>query len=125
VLFRSSREMRLKSWNKPAKACLASRFPYGTKITNERLKQIERAESYLSNLGLNQIRVRHHNDTARIEVKKDDFTKILKHSKKIIQEFKKLGFTYIALDIEGYRTGSLNEVLKHEKNPTGLQSRKS
>ena len=120
-----SREMKLNSWDKPAQACLASRFPYGTKITKERLKQVERAESYLSNLGLNQIRVRYHNEIARIEVTKDDSQKILKHTKKIIQQFKKLGFTYITLDIEGYRTGSLNEVLKHEKNPPRLQSRKS
>lgn len=120
-----SREMKLDSWDKPAQACLASRFPYGTRITEERLKQVERAESYLSDLGINQIRVRYHNDIARIEVKKDDFLKILKHTKKIIQQFKKLGFTYITLDIEGYRTGSLNEVLKHEKNPTRLQKRKS
>ena len=120
-----SREMKLTSWDKPAKACLASRFPYGTKITEERLKQVERAESYLSKLGLNQIRVRYHNDIARIEAKEDDSQKILKHAKKIIQQFKKLGFTYITLDIEGYRTGSLNEVLKHEKNPPRLQKRKS
>jgi len=120
-----SREMKLNSWNKPALACLASRFPYGTKITKERLKQVERAESYLSNLGLNQIRVRYHDNTARIEVKKEDFTKILKHTKKIIQQFKKLGFIYVTLDIEGYRTGSLNEVLKHEKSPPRLQSGKS
>lgn len=120
-----SREMKLDSWNKPAQACLASRFPYRTKITKERLKQVERAESYLSKLDLNQIRVRHHNDIARIEVTEDDFRKILKDAGKIVQQFKKLGFIYITLDIEGYRTGSLNEVLKNEKNPPGLQKRKS
>lgn len=120
-----SREMHLKSWNKPALACLASRFPYGTRITKGRLRQVEKAEAFLSNLGLNQIRVRHHDEIARIEVAKDDFPKILKHAKKITQKFKKIGFTYITLDIEGYRTGSLNEGIKYEKNPTGLQSRKS
>jgi len=120
-----SHKMQLNSWDNPAQACLASRFPYGTRITKERLKQVERAESYLSNLGLNQIRVRYHNDIARIEATKDDFEKILKDAKKIVQQFKKLGFAYVTLDIEGYRTGSLNEVLKHEKSPPRLQSRKS
>jgi len=107
-----SLKMQLNSWDKPALACLASRFPYGTKITNKRLKQVEQAEYFLLNFGINHVRVRYHNDIARIEVKADDFSKILKHSKKIVKEFKKLGFTYITLDIQGYRTGSLNEVLK-------------
>jgi uncharacterized protein len=107
-----SLKMQLNSWDKPALACLASRFPYGTKITNKRLKQVEQAESFLLNFGINHVRVRYHDNITRIEVKVDDFSKILKHSKKIAQEFKKLGFTYITLDIEGYRTGSLNEVLK-------------
>lgn len=107
-----SLKMQLNSWNKPPLACLSSRLPYGTRITKERLKQIEQAESFLLKLGLNHVRVRYHDNIARIEVNKDDFSKIFKHSKKIIQQFKKLGFTYITLDIEGYRTGSLNEVLK-------------
>ena len=107
-----SLKMQLNSWNKPPLACLSSRFPYGTNITKKRLKQIEQAESFLLKLGLNHVRVRYHDNIARIEVNKDDFSKILKHSKKIIQQFKKLGFTYITLDIEGYRAGSLNEVLK-------------
>lgn len=107
-----SRKMGLDTWNKPAQACLASRFPYGTKITRKRLKQVELAESFLSGLGLDQIRVRHHDDIARIEVKKDDFKEVLKNAKRISQQFKKLGFSYITLDIEGYRTGSLNEVIK-------------
>ena len=111
-----SLKMQLNSWNKPQQACLASRLPYGMSITKERLKQVEQAELFLIKLGLNQVRVRHHNSIARIEVKKGDFSKILKHSKKIIQKFKKLGFAYITLDIEGYRSGSLNEVLKNEKN---------
>lgn len=107
-----SLKMQLSSWDKPALACLASRFPYGTKITNKKLKQVEQAESFILNFGINHVRVRYHNDIARIEVKVDDFSKIFKHSKKIVKEFKKLGFTYVTLDIQGYRTGSLNEVLK-------------
>jgi uncharacterized protein len=110
-----SKEMNLDTWDKPALACLASRFPYGTKITKKRLRQIELAEKFLSKLGFLQIRVRHHDMIARIEVTKEDFNKILKQKEKIVNYFKKLGFTYITMDIEGYRTGSLNEVLKYEK----------
>ena len=120
-----SHEMKLETWDKPALACLASRFPYGTRITKKRLKQVEMAETFLSKLGLNQIRVRHHNEIARIEVIKDDLDKILKHKEAIADYFKKLGFTYVTMDIEGYRTGSLNEVLKYGKTPKRLQGRKN
>ena len=120
-----SHKMHLKIWDKPARACLASRFPYGTRITKKRLKQVELAEGFLSKLGLNQIRVRYHNEIARIEVAENDFDKILKNRKKITYYFKKLGFTYVTMDIEGYRTGSLNEGLKHEKNFKRLQGRKN
>ena len=120
-----SHKMYLKTWDKPAMACLASRFPYGIRITKKRLKQVELAEGFLSKLGLNQIRVRYHNEIARIEVAENDFDKILKNRKKITYYFKKLGFTYVTMDIEGYRTGSLNEGLKHEKNFKRLQGRKN
>ncbi len=106
-----SKKIGLNSWNKPSFACLASRFPYGIKITKKRLETIEKAEEFIRLLGLNQFRVRFHNEIARIEVLKDDFQKILTHSEKIIKKFKKLGFKYVTLDIEGYRSGSLNEVL--------------
>jgi uncharacterized protein len=106
-----SASLHLKSSEKPAFACLASRFPYGMKITKERLKQVESAEEYLFSLGIRQCRVRYHDNIARIEVTPDDFPTILAHSQKIVKRFKTLGFTYIALDLEGYRTGSLNEVL--------------
>jgi uncharacterized protein len=106
-----SQSLHLKSSEKPPLACLASRFPYGTKITKERLKQVESAEEYLFSLGIKQSRVRYHNHIARIEVASDDFPTILLQAKKIIKRFKTLGFTYITLDLEGYRTGSLNEVL--------------
>jgi pyridinium-3,5-biscarboxylic acid mononucleotide sulfurtransferase len=102
----------LSTAEKPAFACLASRFPYGTKITKKRLKQVEAAEEYLFSLGITQCRVRYHTDIARIEVSPDDFHRILTHTKQIINTFKKIGFPYVALDLEGYRTGSLNEVLK-------------
>jgi len=106
-----SRSLHLKTSEKPAFACLASRFPYGTKITKERLKQIESAEEFLFSLGIRQFRVRFHQDIARIEVSSNDFQGILTHAEMIVKRFKKLGFTYITLDLEGYRTGSMNEVL--------------
>jgi len=105
--------LHLESAEKPALACLASRIPYGTGITKERLKQIEAAESYLHSLGVHQCRVRYHSDIARIEVTPNEVPMILTNTNAIVNRFKHLGFTYITLDLEGYRTGSLNEVL-HE-----------
>jgi uncharacterized protein len=106
-----SKSMHLSTAEKPALACLASRFPYGTPITSERLKQVEAAEEFLLSIGLYHCRVRYHDTIARIEVPRDDFPVILSHSQAIVKRFKDLGFTYVTLDIEGYRTGSLNEVL--------------
>jgi uncharacterized protein len=111
-----SEEMNLDTWDKPAFACLASRFPYGTEITKEKLDRIDKAENVLRNLGLKQLRVRYHDKIARIEVSKKDIRLLLKHSEEVIKELKKLGFTYITLDLEGYRTGSLNEVLENGRN---------
>lgn len=106
-----SKDMQLDTWDKPAFACLASRFPYGVKITKSKLMQVEKAESFLFSLGIKQFRVRYHDETARIEVFKNDFQKILNHSEEITKYFKEIGFKYITLDMEGYRTGSLNEGL--------------
>jgi uncharacterized protein len=106
-----SKNMDLETWDKPSFACLASRFPYGIKITKDRLKTVENAEDFLLSLGFKQFRVRYHNEIARIEVLKDDFKKIITNSESIIKKFKKLGFKYVTLDIQGYRSGSLNEVL--------------
>jgi len=105
-----SYELHLDTWDKPAFACLASRFPYGIEITKSRLDQVEKAESFLHSIDIKQFRVRYHDDIARIEVEKNDFIVILKHSDEIIEKFKKIGFKYVTLDIEGYRMGSLNEV---------------
>ncbi|MDG6218345.1 MAG: ATP-dependent sacrificial sulfur transferase LarE [Candidatus Thermoplasmatota archaeon] len=104
-----SKELGLVMWDKPAFACLASRFPYGTRITQSKLNLIEQAEAYLHDLGIRQIRVRYHEDIARIEVEKKDFNKIIHHAEDITEKLKELGFTYITLDLKGYRTGSLNE----------------
>ena len=106
-----SKDMQLDTWDKPAFACLASRFPYGVKITKSKLMQVEKAESFLFSLGVKQFRVRYHDETARIEVFKNDFQTVLDNSEKITKYFKELGFKYITLDIDGYRTGSLNEGL--------------
>lgn len=107
-----SKDMGLPTWDKPAFACLASRFPYGTEITKSKLEKVEKAEDFVRNLGVKQFRVRFHDDVARIEVLKDDFQTVLRNSDEIAQRFKELGFKYVTLDIEGYRTGSLNEVLE-------------
>lgn len=109
-----SKEMGLKTWDKQSFACLSSRFPYGEKITHERLKMIDRAEQLLLDLGFKQVRVRFHGDIARIEIGQDEFTKVLdlEIRDKIYGEFKEIGFKYTALDLKGYRTGSLNEGLK-------------
>jgi uncharacterized protein len=103
--------LHLKSSGKPPFACLASRIPYGIKITKERLKQVDAAEEHLFLLGIRQCRVRYHDHIARIEVPLDEIPTIITHAQTIIKRFKTLGFTYITLDLEGYRTGSLNEVL--------------
>ncbi|MDX1799265.1 MAG: ATP-dependent sacrificial sulfur transferase LarE, partial [Candidatus Lokiarchaeia archaeon] len=106
-----SKEMNLKTWKKPSMACLASRFPYETSITPSKLEKVEKSEEYIQSLGVNQIRVRYYDQMARIEVLKNDFNIILESSNKIVEFMKKIGFKYITLDLDGYRTGSLNEDL--------------
>ena len=110
-----SKEMDLPTWDKPSFACLVSRIPYGEKITNEKLYMIDQAEQYLMNLGLKQVRVRHHGDIARIEVAADERALFFNEEimNKVHSEFVKIGFKYVAMDLRGYRTGSMNEVL-HE-----------
>ena len=107
-----SRELNLPTWNKPSLACLASRFPYGMRLTRENLKKVAEAERYLKSLGLKQVRVRHHSDSARIEVPKENIPLLFKKHKEIIGKLKNLGYTYITVDLEGYRSGSMNEVLR-------------
>lgn len=108
-----SRQLKLPTWNKPALACLASRIPYGTRITKGILKKIEKGEEYLRGLGLTQVRVRHHGNLVRIEVDKCDLVPLVeeKISDKIDKKFKALGYTYVTIDVGGYRTGSMNEAL--------------
>ncbi|ADQ46353.1 PP-loop domain protein [Caldicellulosiruptor kronotskyensis 2002] len=106
-----SKELGLPTWDKPAFACLSSRIPYGERITKEKLSMIEKAEEYLIGLGFKQVRVRYHQDKlARIEIGKDEMEKFLdiKLIENVRNKFKELGFLYITLDLEGYRTGSMN-----------------
>lgn len=113
---RYSREMGLPTWNKQAFACLASRFPYGQEITREKLEMVDRAEQYLLDLGFRQVRVRHHGDIARIEVAHEERSRFFDEglSDRIHAKLKELGFRYVALDLRGYRTGSMNEGLSEE-----------
>jgi len=103
----------LPTWDKPSLACLASRFPYFTRIEKESLRRIGRAEAFLRKLGFRQIRVRHHDAVARIEIEPAEFPKILRKGTpaKIVKFFRTLGYAYVTLDLQGYRTGSMNEIL--------------
>ena len=96
---------------KPAMPCMSSRISYGEEVTAEKLSQVEQAEDFLHDLGLRVLRVRHHGDTARIEIPVEDYAVILKHREAIIRRFHELGFTYVSLDLDGFRSGSLNAVL--------------
>ncbi len=109
--------MGLSTWNKPSLACLATRFPYNEKITLEKLQRVEKAERYLQSLGFRQLRVRSHGDIARIEVLPQEIPKLLKPSirNRIVEGLKAMGYIYIALDLQGYITGSMNETLKGVK----------
>lgn len=106
-----SRELGLPTWYKQPFACLSSRFPYGTEITPERLKQVGHCEAFLRKRKFAGYRVRYHHETARIEVATEDFERFLDEDfrSELLTEFKAAGFTYVALDLEGYRTGSMNE----------------
>ncbi len=104
-----SKNLRLPTWNKPSFACLASRFPFNDRITIAGLKKIEEAEGRMHRMGFRQVRVRLHGKTARIEVPENALSLGLKLKDKIVRELKALGFVYVTLDLEGYRTGSMHE----------------
>jgi len=108
-----SKDMDLPTWDKPAQACLSSRIPYGTPVSVEALTRIAKAEEFLRDLGIGQLRVRHHGSVARIEVTPADFPALLDESvrKSIGQHFRSIGYAYVTLDLEGFRSGSMNEVL--------------
>jgi uncharacterized protein len=106
-----SRELGLSTWDKQPYACLSSRFPYGTEIRPERLKMVEVCEEFLKEAGFRTYRVRYHEETARIEVVAEELPRLLEPElrRTVVAFFKKAGFTYVAVDLEGYRTGSMNE----------------
>ena len=108
-----SREMGLPTWDKPAQACLSSRIPYGTPVSVEALTQIAKAEEFLGGLGIRQLRVRHHDSVARIEVEASDLELLVRDDVRaeVTEYFRSIGYSYVTLDLEGFRSGSLNEVL--------------
>lgn len=111
---RLSKALDLPTWDKPSFACLASRIPYGEKITKEKLMLVEKSEKLLMQLGFRQMRVRVHGNIARIEVLPEDIEKFLREDirKTVYESLIEYGFSYVSLDLKGYRTGSMNEVLK-------------
>ncbi len=106
-----SKSLGLPTWKKPAMACLASRIPYGELITLEKLFMVGNAEEFIRKLGFSQVRVRSHGQVARIEVVPQEIARVLKTGKEISAKLKSIGFTYVSIDLEGYRTGALNEIL--------------
>jgi pyridinium-3,5-biscarboxylic acid mononucleotide sulfurtransferase len=109
-----SKKLKLPTWNKPSLACLASRFPYGKHLTAKELNRVEKAEKFLQESGFRQVRVRHYGDTARIEVEKEEIRPMVDNRRSIVKKLKKLGYIYVTLDLEGYRSGSMNETLKKQ-----------
>ncbi|HXV79173.1 MAG TPA: TIGR00268 family protein, partial [Candidatus Binatia bacterium] len=109
-----SRELNLPTWDKPSSPCLSSRFPYGTEINLERLKQIAACEQLMKEIGFREFRVRYHGDLARIEVAQDEFHRWFEKATRntVVEKFKQVGFRYVSLDLQGYRTGSMNEGLR-------------
>jgi uncharacterized protein len=106
----ASRALGLRTWNKPAAACLASRVPYGTEVTVALLSQVERAEAALKRLGFSELRVRHYGDTARIEVPIDRLPDVIACRAEVVAATKSAGYTYVTIDLEGFRSGNLNQV---------------
>ena len=111
-----AKELDLPWWNKPAQPCLSSRFPYGEEITIEKLQRVGRGEKYLRDFGLKNLRVRSEKDTARIEISPEKIREFVLtiDLPKLVEKFKEFGFIYVTLDLEGYRSGKLNQVLSPE-----------
>jgi uncharacterized protein len=117
-----SKQMGLPTWDKPAMACLASRFPYQSQITADALECVERAEDYLRiELGFKQVRVRHHGTIARLELDPGDFALLFRggNRQRIVDHLKELGYVYVTVDLEGFRSGSMNEVLSQPESVAG------
>ncbi|HLF20705.1 MAG TPA: ATP-dependent sacrificial sulfur transferase LarE [Bacteroidota bacterium] len=119
-----AKHLGIPTWDKPSFACLSSRFPYGFGITKENLMKIDAAETYMRDLGFRFFRVRHHDDkTARLEIGKEEFHRVLSDElrQQIVEHFKGLGFVYVTLDLQGYRTGSMNETLSLKEKEAYLE----
>jgi uncharacterized protein len=110
-----AQHLGLANWDKPSFACLSSRFPYGTHITPELLARLDGCEKFLRELGFRQFRVRHHDTVARIEVEPQDLLRVVEHRDAINARFKELGYTYITVDLEGYRSGKMNDTLRQSE----------
>jgi uncharacterized protein len=105
----ASRRMGLRTWDKPAAACLASRVPYGTPVSVEILSRVDRAEAALRDLGFRQVRVRHYGETARIEVDEAELARAISARRAVVDSVKAAGYRYVTLDLEGFRSGNLND----------------
>jgi pyridinium-3,5-biscarboxylic acid mononucleotide sulfurtransferase len=118
---RYSRELDLPTWDKPSSPCLSSRFPYGTQITLEKLRKVGACELFLKELGFREFRVRYHGDLARIEVAPGEFDKLVHKATReaVVGKFKQVGFNYISVDLQGFRSGSLNEALVSNTSRSG------
>jgi len=108
-----SKKLGLPTWDKPSLACLASRFPYGEEITEEALRMVDAAEDFLFGIGFKQVRVRHYGNLARIEILKEEMDRLMDGSlkEKVVKRLREIGYTYVTLDLQGFRSGSMNEVL--------------
>ena len=116
-----ARHFGLPNWDKPSGACLSSRFPYGTPITREALNQVAAAEEFLRSLGFRQVRVRHHDRLARVELPASDIPRMLDGGayERVAARLREIGYTYVTLDLNGYRTGSMNEILPRSTREGG------
>jgi uncharacterized protein len=111
---RYSRELDLPTWDKPSSPCLSSRFPYGTEINLERLKKVADCEVFMKELRFREFRVRYHGDLARIEVAQNEIDRLFEKAIRdaVVKRFKEIGFNYVTIDLQGFRSGSLNEALQ-------------
>jgi len=116
-----AKALGLPNWDKPSFACLSSRFPYGTEITPELLARVDGCERFLRELGFRQFRVRHHDTVCRLEVEPADFARVLEHRQAILNRFRELGYLYVTLDIEGFRSGKMNDVLRLGSQASGTK----
>ncbi|WP_242457345.1 ATP-dependent sacrificial sulfur transferase LarE [Insulibacter thermoxylanivorax] len=116
-----SKQLGLPTWDKPSFACLSSRIAYGEMITQEKLTRVDRAESFIMSLGIRQVRVRTHGQIARIEVEAGDMAKLLEHREEIINALTSYGYTFVTLDLGGYKSGNLNKMLGKQAQPMTAQ----